>query len=441
MKAQEKLKLSHYNFIIPKEDGTYLVYNTVNGVIIQLSDEKEIEELKKYEQSEVILYDEDNAFQKAFIEQEILVPLDKDEFEYVRYLYERDVVRDSTLQLTLITTRQCNLRCVYCYEEHEDKHMSQTVYENLLKFIEKMLKERVFSNVSIGLFGGEPFVPYRAVIQFLRQSKAICDKYQCGFYASATTNGALITPERFEELAKVNCLFYQITIDGLADTQDKYRICRDGSGSFETIMSNLKYMVTTDYLFHVIIRTNFNEEVVKRAEEFYQYIKDNFDDRFTIYYEEIKKLGGNNDEQLQVLEQEETVEESVRIANILNRFGLKNDVIDAMTMPFSRICYATKHQNYLIDYDGIVLKCTLALDDDKNKVGKITDEGELELNEEKHACWVGKKSGLMESCKVCRVLPLCYGGHCVNGRIHGQTFVCDFKQEELELEKLMYYYQ
>ena len=57
MKAQEKLKLSHYNFIIPKEDGTYLVYNTVNGVIIQLSDEKEIEELKKYEQSEVILYD------------------------------------------------------------------------------------------------------------------------------------------------------------------------------------------------------------------------------------------------------------------------------------------------------------------------------------------------------------------------------------------------
>ena len=81
------------------------------------------------------------------------------------------------------------------------------------------------------------------------------------------------------------------------------------------------------------------------------------------------------------------------------------------------------------------------MDDDKNKVGKITDEGELELNEEKHACWVGKKSGLMESCKVCRVLPLCYGGHCVNGRIHVQTFICDFKQEELELEKLMYYYQ
>ena len=82
-------------------------------------------------------------FKKLSIEQGILVPLDKDEFEYVRYLYERDVVRDSTLQLTLITTRQCNLRCVYCYEEHEDKHMSQTVYENLLKFIEKMLKERV----------------------------------------------------------------------------------------------------------------------------------------------------------------------------------------------------------------------------------------------------------------------------------------------------------
>ncbi len=440
MNEEKNLKLSYYNFIIPREDGKYLLYNTVNGAIIELFEKSEIEQLEKYVKDDIIFYEEDNEFQKVLLEQGILVPYKKDEFEYVRYLYERDIVRNNTLQLTLITTRQCNLRCVYCYEDHEDKYMSEQIYNNILKLIENVLKEKLYSNISIGLFGGEPFVPYKELIKFLEKAKEICDKYESDFSVGATTNGALITPERFEQLARVNCLFYQITIDGLADTQDKYRISRDGSGSFEKIMSNLKYMSSTEYPFRVIIRTNFNEEVFKRAEEFYRYIKENFDDRFTIYYEEIKKLGGSNDASLDTVSGYEKVEESVRIANILKDLGLKNDVIDTMTMPFSRICYATKHQNYLIDYDGTVLKCTLCLDDDKNKVGNLTDDGSIELDEEKHACWVGKKSGLMDSCKVCRVLPLCYGGHCVNGRIDGQEFNCDYKMEELELEKLMKFY-
>lgn len=441
MYEENRLKLSYYNFIIPKDNGNYLIFNSVNGVILELCDMVEIEEIQKYQQMEWIELDEKNEIQKQLMEQGILVPYEKDEFEYVRYLYEKDVVRDSTLHLTLITTRQCNLRCIYCYEEHEDKHMSEMVYNNLLKLIERVLKERIYTDISIGLFGGEPFLPYRFVIDFLKEAKKICDKYHSGFSVGATTNGVLITPERFEELAKVNCLFYQITVDGLADTQDKYRIGRDGNSSFQKIMSNLSYMASTDYPFQVVIRTNFNEEVFQKAEEFYTYIKNKFDDRFHIYYEQIKKLGGNKDSELEILEGEETLEESVRIAKILDTLELKNDVIDAMTMPFSRVCYATKHQDYLIDYDGTVLKCTLVLDDEKNKVGRITSDGILDIDDEKHACWVGKKSHLMEECKVCKILPLCYGGHCVNGQVHGKEFQCDYKMEEREVERLISYYR
>ncbi len=72
----------------------------------------------------------------------VLVESDKDEFEYTKYCYERDVVKDTSLVLTLITTRQCNLRCIYCYEEHEDKPMEVDVYEGLLNFITEALKSK-----------------------------------------------------------------------------------------------------------------------------------------------------------------------------------------------------------------------------------------------------------------------------------------------------------
>lgn len=79
------------------------------------------------------------------------------------------------------------------------------------------------------------------------------------------------------------------------------------------------------------------------------------------------------------------------IAAYIKQLGIKNDVIDEMTMPFSRVCYATKHNNYLIDYDGSILKCTLSLDDNLNKIGKIYKDGTMEIDDYKHSKWVGKK--------------------------------------------------
>ncbi len=89
------------------------------------------------------------------------------------------------------------------------------------------------------------------------------------FGAGATSNGVLITPGRFDKLYSLGVSYYQITIDGLSGTHDLYRQSADGSGSFNKIIENLKYMASTDYGFEVTIRTNFNNEVFKNAKEFY----------------------------------------------------------------------------------------------------------------------------------------------------------------------------
>lgn len=435
------LKKSCYTFTMPKEDGSLLLYNSFTGVIISVYEEKEIERVKDILAQKEILYDENDKAIDTFYKKGILVQSQKDEYKFLRYAYERDIVRNNTLVLTLIVTRQCNLRCVYCYEEHENLRMDEEVYDRLLKYIKNSLENKQYSNVVISLFGGEPFVEYEDVIKFLSKVKELCLEYNAGYSSNATTNGALIYPERFEELSKLNCNYYQITVDGFAETHDKYRVSADKKGSWNQIMKNLKYMASTDHNFHVTIRTNFNDEVFARAEEFYTYIKDNFDSRFSVYYEGIKKLGGSNDDNIDILNSKDVSQYSINIAKVLKDLGLKNDVSDTMTRPYNRVCYASKHQNFLIDYDGTVLKCTLVLDDDLNRIGFIDENGTMIIDEVKNSNWVAEKIDLDEKCKACRVLPICFGGRCVNGRVHGQSYECDSKGQEMELIDLIINYK
>lgn len=437
MENKKMLKKSYYSFFIPQENNSYIIYNSFTGVIISVNEEDITNRINELIEQEDIFYEENDELVDLFYKKGILVDKIKNEYKYVRYAYERDIIRDNTLVLTLIVTRQCNLRCIYCYEKHENLPMVESIYERILKFIENSLKNKRYSNVSISLFGGEPFVEYEKVVNFLSNVKKICTEYNAGYSSNATTNGALIYPERFEVLSELNCNYYQITIDGFAETHDKYRVSSDKKGSWNKIINNLKYMSSTDHNFKVTIRTNFNDEVFKEAEEFYKYIKDNFDDRFSVYYEGIKRLGGSNDDNIEILDANDVSKSSLDIARVLKRLGIKNDVVDTMTRPYSRVCYASKYQNYLIDYDGSILKCTLALDDELNKIGFIDENGYMCLDEIKNSNWVAQKIDLDDQCKKCKVLPICFGGRCVNGRVHGQKYECNSKQQEDELQKLI----
>lgn len=435
----EKLKCSYYNFILEQGEKGCILYNSLSGVIISVTEPEELERIRRILGSTEISYNKNDEVISVLYEKGILVEADKDELEYLQFLYEQEVVKNNVLSLMLITTRQCNLHCVYCYEKHENLIMHENVYKSIALYIEGSLKEHKYSGINITLFGGEPFIEYNNIIKFLEDVKKICNKYNVPYGAGATSNGALITPGRFDKLYSLGVTYYQVTIDGLEDTHDLYRKSADGKGSFKKIIENLKYMDSTDYDFEVTIRTNFNKEISAKAKEFYQFIAKNFGSRFHVYYEGIKKLGGINDESLNVLDKNEVSKSSVDIAAYIKELGIKNDVIDEMTMPFSRVCYATKHNDYLIDYDGSVLKCTLSLDDDLNKIGKIYEDGTMEINDYKHAKWVGKKTQPASQCKQCRVLPLCYGGRCVNGLVHGGSFGCDRKLQEEELAALIAY--
>jgi uncharacterized protein len=290
--------------------------------------------------------------------------------------------------------------------------MKGFVYDESIKYIEGIIKEKRCNSVVINLFGGEPFLPFNDVIDFLKRTNAKCEEHGIPFAAQATTNFALVTPERFEELMKVGCRHFQVTLDGLARTHDQRRMRKDGCGSFQNIVDNLLAAKKTAHDFHFNIRTNFDEEVVSDAEEFYSFIKENFDDeRFDISYVSIKKFGGAHDDTYDVLEKNDEMKASLKICSILADKGLNNMNTGALTSPFSHVCYANKHNNLIIDYDGTIRKCTLLLDDDEiNRIGALHSDGAVEFNHEKHSAWVCRHTRFYPECKDCAVNPICFGG-------------------------------
>ncbi len=110
--------------------------------------------------------------------------------------------------------QRCNLKCVHCYSQSKDIE-----YPNELttKEAKAMLDGLAEYGAPVILFsGGEPLMrdDLMELITYAR------DK---GLRAVISTNGTLITEEKAEELRKFGLSYVGISLDGLRETNDKFR--------------------------------------------------------------------------------------------------------------------------------------------------------------------------------------------------------------------------
>lgn len=432
----KKIRLSKYTFIIDKSENEVILYNSVTGAIIKLDNNEYITRIKELNAQKIVSLYEEDEFIKNMLEFGFLVDAELSEDAFVRSIYEKNIIKQEILNLCVIVTRQCNLRCLYCYEEHKNLRMSLGIYENILKYIEKCFESKKYKMANITFFGGEPLLEYDSIVKFLEKAMKIADKYNCIIGSGMSTNGYLLEPERFEKLYTLNCMGYQITLDGISKTHDKFRPLVNGDGTWNKIINNLKYMQKTDYNFTINLRTNFNDEVYKNIADFYKYIGENFDERFSIYFEEIKRPT-NNRNQFDVLNLTESAFTSIDISKMLKENNLINSWISQNTINCSRICDAAKLNHFAIDYNGNILKCTHVLDEPYNIIGKLEENGEMKIDERKQANWIAQGFENSEQCKNCKILPLCFGKKCTSNLAQGKELFCNHSIEEIKLIEML----
>ena len=326
------------------------------------------------------------------------------------------------LHLVILPTEDCNFRCSYCYEAHRVQTMDESVMRSIVRLVEKRIPE--YDALRIEWFGGEPLFAKNIVYSLSEELIRICKKYRKPYYASMTTNGYYLDIDTFKKLFEYKVLRYQITLDGLKENHNKQRYLSDGSGSFDTIVGNLKAIrdnIKSNF-FNITIRSNITSDNREQFSAFLDYLKDEFscDERFNFLWKIAwNPHSGTCDTYLDQSSLRDMLKEScVRKLNL--------DTSRRQMMKFGNICYASNKNSFIIGTDGNIYKCTVAFDKDINNVGKLLSNGEMQIDWAKYSFWTeGKNHSKSKCCSKCYLYPSCLGIYCsLNNLDKNGEFVC-----------------
>jgi uncharacterized protein len=163
----------------------------------------------------------------------------------------KKMLTNNLYRITIVATERCNMRCQYCAysgkylynRPHSKKNMSSKVMKKAVDFYFNNSKENEDKNISI--YGGEPLLNFKLIKECVEYIKA---EYSENVKYNMTINGTLLNKEIIEFLANNNFSLL-ISVDGPKKIHDRYRLFKNGKGTFDCIIRNLKMLKSmyTDY--------------------------------------------------------------------------------------------------------------------------------------------------------------------------------------------------
>ncbi|SHN73094.1 radical SAM protein [Desulfitobacterium chlororespirans] len=143
---------------------------------------------------------------------------------------------------SFLVTEDCNLRCTYCFEKHKQNHMTREVARKGLEYLCESAIKNGDDHFHAMLFGGEPLLNPDIVEEILSYGLELGKKYSLIFTASMVTNATILTDD-VKRIMKTYQgpaqLSVQLSVDGVKDVHDAYRVTRAGEGSFDVIAKNI----------------------------------------------------------------------------------------------------------------------------------------------------------------------------------------------------------
>lgn len=313
-------------------------------------------------------------------------------------------------QLIILPTERCNFRCTYCYEDFLIGKMKEPVQASIERFLDRRIPE--LSELSLHWFGGEPLLAKQVVLRLSSHASRLSKEHGVSLIGGLTTNAYVLLPDLFEELVSYDQRFFQITFDGWQYGHDAVRKMANGRGSFERIWENVCATKRSDSQFKIQIRIHVRRDNLENLEILLQNLAREIggDPRYSLDFEHLRNLGGPGgksvDRPLSLAELRD-IERHLRIGYEAavasyhpqpNSFDLAGLPVqgapigelksDGQSGAPPYICYAAKPNSLLIRADGRIGKCTVALDDDRNTIGKMNEDGTLTIDNEQLRPWV-----------------------------------------------------
>lgn len=170
--------------------------------------------------------------------------------------------------IVMNVTNQCNLSCSYCYEYGEDriatpegktKFMSEETARSTVDFLLNQSPGRRM--VHLTFFGGETLLNFKVVkssIEYAREKAAEMGKY---IDFSMTTNATMLNSEIINFLADNN-VGVTVSIDGPKESNDQFRVFKNGKGSYDVIAPKIKELIKVHRSRPIGARVTLTAQVV-----------------------------------------------------------------------------------------------------------------------------------------------------------------------------------
>jgi len=342
----------------------------------------------------------------------IFVNIEKDEEKIAENLMY-DIVGSSTLNLCILPTGQCNYRCKYCYENFKLGRMPIEIQDGIVKFVRKNI--HYFSGLNVSWFGGEPLLAPDIIDYISGKLMTLCNVSKRSYCASITSNGYLLDDVMLERLINNKIYKIQISLDGLKATNDYNKPLVNGGGTFDKIVDNIRKIKSNvkTRLFHIAIRTNFTQESMKELYDYLSFMEKIIgdDSRFSLFLRSVNDLGGDSIEEMssELLDKDESEDLYSMAASYKHRLYYTQH--EMCLEPGGLVCYAGKPNDYLIQSDGTISKCSCALYSQVNKIGNVKNTGTFDIDSNKHSKWI-RNTVLCDDCKKCSIMPLCFNLVC-----------------------------
>lgn len=411
---------------MPLDDKYSIIYNAVSGFIGKF-DNRYLVELN----NDFLSENSKELFAKAgiIIEDNI----NEENLIAMRHL---DEIMNSTLELTIMPTEGCNLRCSYCYESFRNGIMSPGSQKRFTKYIRKNLRK--FTGLNVSWFGGEPTIAMGVIETLSEEMINCCKQLKIPYQAGITTNGYNLTYDNFCKLLGLKVRHFQVTLDGTREYQDRFKRTVDDKPTFDIVFNNLKEIrdKCTSATFDLTIRTNISKDSLEDIPKIVEMYNTEFggDTRFNFYFRPVGDWGGNRVKNISASVLEKSDYSSVYEKLSATDINLNYRMYYLELTKKIDICYASIRNSYIIGSDLQVYKCSVIFDAPENKVGYINEAGKMVIDETKISKWIltGLKGGNSSKCKSCILSEPCYNSTCIADQVRGLCeYNCPHMKESL----------
>ncbi len=330
------------------------------------------------------------------------------------------------LHITVVLNMDCNFACTYCYEGDMkgNLYMSEDTKQGIIHLVKDIVEREKKTSLLVDFFGGEPLLSMPLLKEIASELNAI-DHISKRF--TIVTNGSLIKKEIVEELIPLGLELVKITIDGPAEEHNRTRPFKNGRGSFDIIIKNLKNICD---MVNIHIGGNFTEKTYTTFPSLMDYlIREGItpDRAIAIKFDPV--LGASKDSinppklhgACATISDPWVIEATSMLREEILKRGYRTQKVTPL------LCAVENRSAFTVNFDGLIYKCPAFLGMKGFEVGDVKNG--IKDHTETYNLGLWKN----DTCMACEYLPLCFGGcRYVSLIRHGNLDTPDCKKTYLD---------